>query len=140
MGHPAGGQGQADRCDDRCVDRVQHLNVTGDRKRLREEVERIFSTNRTFKKVGWSASKDVLVAKSGLGMLVWRQTVTVQFANEADTYSDLWVCSQAPQLIDYGINKRNLTWFADALVMSGFGVTSGPMETSWRKSSRPVAR
>lgn len=62
----------------------------------------------------------MLVANSGLGLLAWRQTVTVAFEKRTEKYSDPWVCSQVPQLFDYGINKRNLASFSDALVQSGF--------------------
>ena len=36
--------------DDRYMDRVQHLSVTGDGNRLLEEPERILTTNRKIKK------------------------------------------------------------------------------------------
>lgn len=124
--------------DDQYMDRVQHLSVTGDGNRLLEEPERILTTNRKIKKTKWSPSREEIVAKTGLGFFVWRQTATVAFARPSPQYSELWVCSQVPQLLDYGINRRNLRWFSDALAQSGFGVTASPVETSWRKSTRPV--
>lgn len=110
--------------------RVQHLSVTGDSTRLRAEAERILSNHRKFKSSSWR-SEDVLIANFGLSILAWKQTITVAVVESNAQASELWVGGQVPALIDYGINKRNLRWFSDALADAGFGVIEGPVEDSW---------
>ena len=119
------------------MDRVQRWTVRGDMANLAQTIEANCNSNSHVIRVGWDATGGTFIALTERGLAVGARKLTVQVENRTADHWDLFVCSEMRQLLDYGINRRQLVRLRRAVESAGFVVEAGPLKTSWRRSTRP---